>query len=625
MRVIIKITNNKKMVIFGVILTVFIVNIVSIQPLETNGIDPLFTLVFKTNGGGQRPDYGNMLKQYLARIGIDVNVIIQDWPTFIGELIAFRDFDICYVGFSGGGADPDFTGVYDENGSLNLFGYDTSMDWDDELNTGINEWYMKQGTQIMPPNSQERIQHYWNWEQYLMDKICPMLPMVSPRDYYAIWSELEGYNCSKGVLQSWGDMYWTDSHKGQHDTNELVLADNAWMDLNPLFQDDTASAFISSACMDPLLWYDSDGSVWPHLAKSFTFINDTTLEIVAREGIKWADDFEGNFTNEYFDIRDVYFTIYGWLYTHGDTQTLDWIEDMEIIDDMTMRFYIDGDDTTPENEPYTPCLESLAMKISPEHYLNQTQEINGVTPDIGHPSWNIFATHCFGTGLFQIDSFSLGEETILEVRPDSWWVNDSITSDPDLDWERRFGDFTNYLDQLRVSIIPIEEEALSELKAGYVDLRAISNSPVVVQEYSTNPDFAVQNDSTYALGFYAFNMRETRPVIGNREPYYNDHSMSKGLRVRKAICYAINKNEVNRIINGDGCDVVYWPIYHKMSIWCNPNIIRYDFDIDKAREYMEYNYPDCCSTIPGLTSIISIISLTFIAAIITINYERKKQ
>ncbi|MBN1329194.1 MAG: hypothetical protein JXA54_06950, partial [Candidatus Heimdallarchaeota archaeon] len=123
----------------------------AVQPADIDSVDPFFTLVAKTNGGGQRPDYLNFLRQHLARIGIDVSVIIQDWPTFVGELIAFRDFDICYVGLTGGGADPDFSGVYDENGSLNLFGYHTSMDWDDELGTGLNEWYMKQGTLIMPP------------------------------------------------------------------------------------------------------------------------------------------------------------------------------------------------------------------------------------------------------------------------------------------------------------------------------------------------------------------------------------------------------------------------------------------------------------------------------------------
>jgi len=236
-----KITKSKTLILVGVFITLFVVSSVGVKPIKTDAAEPVFTLVAKTNGGGVRPDYLNFLKQHLARIRINLDVIVQDWPTFVGELIAFRDFDVCYVSLTGGGADPDFTGVYDENGSLNLFGYHTSMDWDDDKGTGMNEWYMKQGTLIMPPDSEERVQHYWAWQQYFMDKICPMAPTFSPRGYSAQWGNLEGYNYTDGILQSWGKMDFVGSHQGQVSNDELVRVDAAWSDFNPLFQDDTSS------------------------------------------------------------------------------------------------------------------------------------------------------------------------------------------------------------------------------------------------------------------------------------------------------------------------------------------------------------------------------------------------
>ncbi|MBN1328062.1 MAG: hypothetical protein JXA54_01200 [Candidatus Heimdallarchaeota archaeon] len=608
-------------------LSVIFLNLTMIHPLEAAEDEPFFTLIFKTNNGGVRPDYGNLLRQYLARIGIDVEVIIQGWPTFVGELIAFRDFDICYIGLSGDGSDPDFTGIYNENGSLNMFGYHTSMDWDDELGTGKNEWYMKHGTNIMPPNSEERIQHYWEWEQYLMDKICPLLPTVNLKQYYAYWNELEGYVCSKGILQSWGGMQWVNSHLGQNSVDELVIADSAWSDLNPLYQDDSASSFISRALMDPLFWIDSDTSIWPHLAKNITFINDTTIEIVAREGIKWASDPDGNFTNEYFDIRDVYFTLRSWSYVSSDNYFLNWIKEMEIIDEMTMRIYIDKDDSTPENEPFASCLSRIAtFSVLPEYYLNQTQLADGITPDILHPSWDIFATKAFGTGLFQISDFIEGTETTLNVRPDCWWLNTSITFDPVLDWERRFGDFSNYLDQLRIRIIASSTESEGLLKQGMIDLQAISNSPFVIQEYTTNPNFVVQNCSVYSLNFYAFNMREIREHIGDRTASEIDPLMSKGLALRKAICYAIDRNEINEVIHGRLGEIAYWPIYNRMGIWCNPNIIRYNFDLELAKEYMALIGYDLRTTSAlGYTTIITLFSLAFITSlIILINKGKKK-
>ncbi len=144
-----------------------------------------------------------MIDQQLSQIGIDLNVRYADWPEFVGELIAYRDFDITYIGLTGCGGDPDFTGVYNENGSMNVFGYDTSMDWDDELGTGKNEWYMDQGLLIMPPNSEERIQHYYDWQEHLMDNILPIFPTFTSYGYVATWSELEGYNYTDGLLQYW--------------------------------------------------------------------------------------------------------------------------------------------------------------------------------------------------------------------------------------------------------------------------------------------------------------------------------------------------------------------------------------------------------------------------------------
>ncbi|MHA1243780.1 MAG: hypothetical protein ACTSP7_04305, partial [Candidatus Heimdallarchaeota archaeon] len=413
-----KLNKIKSTVLVGVIMAIFVASAFANTPAETKAVDPFFTLVFKTNSGGVRPDYGNFLKQHCARIGINLDVIVQDWPTFVGELIAFRNFDICYVSLNGGGADPDFSGVYDENGSLNLFGYHTDMDYDEALGTGKNEWYIRQGNLIMPPDSEERVAHYWDWEQYMMDKILPCQPAFAPKVYTALWSNLEGYNLTDGIMQSWGKMSWDGSHDGQTSTDELVITDAAWSDFNPLFQDDTSSSRISNAVLDPLIYYDSDLSAWPHLAESYSMLNDTTLVVTAREGIKWGNDPDGLFTDEYFDIEDVYFTLYAWKYLSNDQQLYDWIKSMDMNKaENKLTVYIDGDSSTPENDPYAPFLPSVSLNILPEHYLNQSQDVSG-DPDVTDGSWNTYSTNCFGTDLFEFDTFTEGVETILKVRDD---------------------------------------------------------------------------------------------------------------------------------------------------------------------------------------------------------------
>jgi ABC-type transport system substrate-binding protein len=627
-----KVNKVKSTILVGVIMAIFVASAVAVDPVQTDGVESFFTLVFKTNSGGVRPDYGNFLKQHCARIGINIDVIVQDWPTFVGELIAFRNFDVCYVALTGGGADPDFTGVYNENGSLNLFGYHTDMDYDETLGTGKNEWYMRQGNLIMPPDSEERVNHYWDWEQYLMDKILPCQPTFAPQSYVAQWSNLNGYNLSDGILQSWGKMSFTGTHTGQVDASELVITDAAWSDLNPLFQDDTSSSFISTATMDSLIWYDADLSVWPHLADSYTMVNDTTLEVTAREGIYWGLDPDGLFPEEEFDIEDVYFTLYAWKYLSNDQQVYDWIEDMEMDKAQNkLTIYIDGDITTPENEPYAPFLPSISLRMMPEHYLNQTQDVAG-DPDVTHASWNTFATNCFGTGVFEIDTFTEGVETILTVRDNAagdkddlcWRLNTTITSDPDLNWVERFGDYSGGLDTLRIRIIPDQQTALLEFEAGKTDIEGVTAYPEKRDEYLLNPDFEIQSDTTFYFGFFGYNMRPVRPVIGSYDPAVNDPSISKGLAIRKAISYALDRVEINNVIHRGEYTLTDHPIYLKMGIWCNPNIIRYNHDLDKAREYMTKAGYVITETSPGFGFWITLSSLMAVA-VASVYIVRKKK
>ncbi|TFF84435.1 ABC transporter substrate-binding protein [Candidatus Heimdallarchaeota archaeon] len=479
------------------------------------------------------------------------------------------------------------TGVYNENGSLNLFGYDTSMDYNETLGTGLNEWYMKEGSLIMPPDSEERVQHYWDWEQHLMDNILPCQPSFAPKVYHAMWANLDGYDITKLIKQSWGAMSWDGTHDGQSDDTEIVTTDAAWSDLNPLFSDDASSSNIYGATLDPLIYYDPDLSVWPHLAKGWTMVNDTHCRITLQEGITWQTDPDGAFTDEPFDAEDVYFTFYAWATVSNDPQIFDWIDKMEIVDSDTIDFYIDGDSDTPDiNEPYAPFLPGLATYILPEHYLNQTQLADGVTPDITHESWDKFATSCFGTSLFELGAYTEGVETELEVWDDCWWMDETITSDPALDWANRFGDKWE-LQTHRIRIIPDQQTALLEFEAGKVDLFGVTIFPEKRDEFEADPDFEVQSDTQFYFGFFGYNMRTDRDYIGDRTPCDGDPSITKGLAIRKAISYAIDRNEINNVIHRGEYTITDHPIYMKQGIWCNPNIIRYNHDLDKAREYME--------------------------------------
>ncbi|MHA1212586.1 MAG: ABC transporter substrate-binding protein, partial [Candidatus Heimdallarchaeota archaeon] len=269
-----------------------------------------------------------------------------------------------------------------------------------------------------------------------------------------------------------------------------------------------------------------------------------------------------------------------------------WIDEMSIVNATTLDILIDGDPTTTEKEPFAPLFTTLATSIIPEHYLNQTQELDGVTPDITHNSWNTFNSSCFGTGAFKIAEYNEDVWTTLAIRDDSWFLNTTIIADPLLDWNRRFGDYSSGLKYLKVRIISDIFVACLEFEAGKLDICSITELRYKRDEYEVDINYEIQSETENKFIFFGYNMREVRPILGDRTPSTKYPSISKGLAIRKALSYALDRVEINTVIHAGEYAITNWPIYMKMGIWCNPDIIQYNHDLDKARSYMPFQpYP----------------------------------
>jgi len=582
---------TKKSIIWDFILifSLISINYMQIEPIQASTVN--FTLVAKTSGSVYNVDLLHLVAQKLQPLGIDLQIIYQDWPNFIEELLSFHDYDLVYLDMAVS-LNPDYSDIYSENGTSNLFGYDKEMDWNVELETGKNEWYLNQAQKIFPPNSNERIQHIWDWEQYLMDKLCPLLPIFVPKTYTANWKPLKGYNSTEDLIQSWGKMFWqsTTVHEGQNRRDEIVVSDYDYSELNPILLTNSTvnSKYINSFTLDPLLWIDSDRSIWPHLG-TIKYLNNTHIQIDVRQGITWANDTDDLFYNERLDAEDIYFTFYLWKSVLHDT-AFDWLEDMKITGNYTLEMFIDDNPATIENEPSIDYLTALSQYILPEHYLNQTQLIDGITPDITHTSWEKFSKYCFGTGLFEINTQLDHFETTLNRRTNSWWLDTTITKDPSLNWQVRFGDFNvggTYKNLTKLKLIVtndiIDEHTL--FMKGQLDIIDVWKD--YQDNYENNQYLEVQQSGiSNILSIIGYNLRQNRGAIADRAPTPTDPGLSMGLAVRKAINYAIDREEMNKILNGNNYQIINHPTNPRMGIWLNPRIIKYDHDLQLAKEIM---------------------------------------
>ncbi|NHJ85828.1 MAG: hypothetical protein FK734_10225 [Asgard group archaeon] len=330
---------------------------------------------------------------------------------------------------------------------------------------------------------------------------------------------------------------------------------------------------------------DSDCTYWPHLAESYTYLNATHIRLELRSDIEWDEDPSSTFIGEQFDAEDVYFTLFCLKNLSSYQSQYQWLEDMVIIDDYTIDLFVDGDPLTPENEPDYIVLHSLTLPILPEHYLNQTQLVDGITPDITHYSWDEFDTEIFGTGLMTFDSFTEDYQTILKVKPDSWWLDPVITSDPNMDFDNRFGDIW---DLLYLTIVAYSDPFIVDdyFTQGIIDYMPIDVS--MVDDYNANTSLIVYNIVQNSLGEFGFNVRSSRGTpLQSTTACVGDPSTSIGLAIRKAIAYACNKTQINEEVNDGKNYINNHPIFPTLGVWLSGSITTFDCNLSQAQYYME--------------------------------------
>ncbi len=183
---------NKKAIVFVLILLISISSVSYLIP-KTESIDPFFTLVAKALSPTHL-DILYMIKEQIARIGINLDVIGQTFPYFVQDppdYTIFRDYDLAILEFSNETNvmyfdslrnDPFFSDLYSENGSIETLGYESSYDWDEELEFGRNEWYIQSGLEMISNGSQNQKEFCWEWQFYLMDDILPCLPLFTHKN-----------------------------------------------------------------------------------------------------------------------------------------------------------------------------------------------------------------------------------------------------------------------------------------------------------------------------------------------------------------------------------------------------------------------------------------------------------
>jgi ABC-type transport system substrate-binding protein len=248
-KVVLMMKKKKTLIVAMIFSSLLLINAYNLENVNSAG--SFANLVFKTVGGGLWPDYGLFIAQYLRDIGIDVEVKVEEWSVFVGQLVATHDYDMAFVALTGGGDTPAARDVYTEEGSLNCFCLKRDIPY-------CNESENMQNLGVTIYDLDERQQLYYDWQQLMMDKILPLLPFFSPRIYNVLWSNIKGFDVRWGFSACCPYMSFDGLHEGQESLDEWNTAKSFWIELNPLLMSDAGSFYIFMLGDDPLLVLNPD-------------------------------------------------------------------------------------------------------------------------------------------------------------------------------------------------------------------------------------------------------------------------------------------------------------------------------------------------------------------------------
>ncbi len=279
--------------------------------------------------------------------------------------------------------------------------------------------------------------------------------------------------------------------------------DQVLENIDPYFNNVRLGVITSHAVWDTLIYRDpSTNEYKPQLATEWKWVDDKTLELKLREGVKFHN-------GEEFDADDVVYT----LNFIGDAankvtaqQNVNWIEKAEKIDKFTVRL--------KTKRPFPAAIEYLTGPIA--MYPNEYHA------KVGPKGMN---EKPVGTGPYKVTENVIGKVIKLE-RNNEYWAGSQKPKPA--------------IEKLEIRMIPDRQTQIAEMLSGGLDL--IMNVAVEqADQMKAAPHLGVTAGATMRIVFLQMNTTPETPIAALRDP-----------RVRQAINHAIDRDTMAKQLVGEG-------------------------------------------------------------------------
>jgi peptide/nickel transport system substrate-binding protein len=285
----------------------------------------------------------------------------------------------------------------------------------------------------------------------------------------------------------------------------------------------------------------------PLLAKSYQWIDPTTLELELRQGITFHNGAQ-------FSADDVVYTL-NWA-SNPDNKVkvqryVNWIDRVEKLDDYRVRILL--------KHPFPAALEFLAMAnpIYPrDYYAKVGPQGFGVKP--------------IGTGPYRVVDVEVGKRIVF-AKNESYFA-DSPKGQPNIG-------------RIVWRTIPEVNTKVAELLTGGLDWIWLVPTDQALK-LSTTPNIRVVSAETMRIGFLMMDAADrSGKEHGMKNPF-------KHLKVREAVSHAIDRESISRNLVGGSSRVVHSACYPS-QFGCTQDVVQYDYDPAKAERLLaEAGYPE---------------------------------
>ncbi|RTZ91836.1 MAG: ABC transporter substrate-binding protein [Deltaproteobacteria bacterium] len=302
---------------------------------------------------------------------------------------------------------------------------------------------------------------------------------------------------------------------------------------------------------DNLLWRDPKTFEYkPLLAKSYRWINDTTLEIVLRKGVKFHDGTE-------MTADDVVYTLNFAANPANKVKTQrysNWIKKVVKEGPYKVRILLKA--------PFPAALEFLsgANPIYPKHYYEK----------VGPKK---FGLKPIGTGPYKVAEVEPGKRIVL-VRNDNYFEG-SPKGKP-------------HIRKIVWRTLPEMNTQVAELITSGLDWIWMV-PPDQAKKLATMPNIKVIAAETMRIGYLTMDAAGRTIQHGIKDPF-------KKLKVRQAVNYAVNREAIAKNLVGGQSKPVYSACYPS-QFGCTQDVMKYEYNPAKAKKLLaEAGYPSGFTT-----------------------------